>query len=118
MKTIANFSRFILITLLFAIISATAIQAASPAAVSAKNIRQKFVEAVMNPDDNYNVPTSGEVEVVFTVTDEGTIDIKKLEGTNKEVSDFVKDRISNVPCKDFVHPYNQYYKVKFRFAQN
>jgi hypothetical protein len=117
MKTI-NVSRVILITLLVGFISTFSSYAASPAAVSAKNIREKFVQAVMNPDDQSTVPTSGEVEVLFTLNDEGTVEIKKITGTNDEVSKYVKDKITNVPCKDFVHPYNQYYKIKFRFQED
>jgi hypothetical protein len=117
MKTI-NVTRVFLLTLLVGIISTFSTYAASPAAVSAKNIRDKFVEAVMNPDDQSTVPTSGEVEVLFTLNDEGTVDIKKIKGTNDEVTNYVKDKITNVPCKDFVHPYNQYYKIKFRFQED
>ncbi len=117
MKTI-NVTRVILITLLVGFISTFSSYAASPAAISAKNIREKFVQAVMNPDDQSNVPTSGEVEVLFTLSDEGTVEIKKIKGTNDEASNYVKDKITNVPCKDFVHPFNQYYKVKFRFQED
>jgi hypothetical protein len=118
MKTI-NVTRVILITLLVGFISTFSTYAASPAAVaSAKSIRQKFVQAVMNPDDQSNVPTKGEVVVLFTLTDEGTVEIKKIEGTNDDATNYVKDKITNVPCKDFVHPYNQYYKVKFHFQED
>jgi len=117
MKTI-NVTRILAIALLLGFISIFSSYAASPAAISAKNIRQKFVQAVMNPEDQSNVPTSGEVEVLFTINDEGTVDIKKLKATNDEIATYVKDKISNVPCKDFVHPYNQYYKIKFRFTQD
>jgi hypothetical protein len=90
----------------------------SPAAVSAKNVRQKFVEAVMNPDEVYSVPTSGTAEVTFKINDDGSIDIRKLKASNTEVGEFVKQRIQTVKAEDFVHPYNQYYKINFRFSQN
>jgi hypothetical protein len=90
----------------------------SPAAVSAKNVRQKFVEAVMNTDEVYSVPTSGYAEVTFRITDDGSIDIRKLKASSTEVGEFVKQRISEVKADEFVHPYNQYYKIKFRFSQN
>ena len=52
------------------------------------------------------------------INDEGQVDIKKLKSTNEETAKYVKEKISNVPCKDFVHPYNQYYKIKFQFNQD
>ena len=114
MKTI-KVTRVIVITLLIGFISILSTYAASPAAISAKNIREKFVQAVMNAEDNSNLPTSGEVEVLFTVTDEGKIDIKKMKSTNEEIENYVKEKIVTVPCNDFSHPFNQYYKVRFIF---
>ncbi|MCX6246972.1 MAG: hypothetical protein NTW10_04495 [Bacteroidetes bacterium] len=111
-------TRTILIALLVGFISVISAYAASPAAISAKNIRQKLVEAVMNPEDMTTLPSTGEAEVLFKLNDEGTIDIRKIDATNEDIASFVKTTMANVPCKDFVHPYNQYYKVKFRFTQN
>jgi len=117
MKTI-NFSRVILFAIIIGFISTFSTYAASPAALSAKNIRQKFIKAVMNPEDESMIPKDGEVEVVFTLTDEGTVEIKKLVSTNDDAAKYVRDKITSVPCKDFVHPYNQFYKIKFRFNQD
>ena len=117
MKTI-NVTRIFVIALFVGLLSTFSSYASSPAAVSAKNIRQKFIQAVMNPEDKSEVPTSGEVEVLFTLTDEGTVEIKKLKSSNEEVATYVKEKITAVPCKDFTHPYNQYYKIKFRFTQD
>ena len=117
MKTI-NITRILAIALLLGFISTFSSYAASPAVICAKNIRQKFVEAVMNPEDKSNVPTSGEVEILFTLNDEGTVDIKKIKATNDDVANYVEEKISNVPCKDFVHPYNQHYKIKFSFQRD
>lgn len=115
MKTI-KVTRIIAITLLLGFISIFSSYAESPAAISAKNIRQKFVQAVMNADDKSDLPTSGEVEVLFTVSDEGTVEIKKLKSTSDEIATYVKEKIINIPCNDFSHPFNQYYKVKFIFS--
>jgi hypothetical protein len=117
MKTI-NVTRIIVIALLVGFISTFSTYAESPAAISAKNIRQIFVQAVQNPEDLVNISTSGEVEVLFTVNDDGNIDIKKIKATNEEIANYVKEKISNVSCKDYVQPDNQYYKVKFSFQQD
>lgn len=117
MKTI-NVTRVILIILLVGFVSALSSYAASPAAVSAKNIRAKFVQAVMNPDENTTLPTSGKVEVLFTVNDDGTVNIKKIDSDNEDATKYVKDKITNLTMDEFTHPYNQYYKVKFSFQRD
>jgi hypothetical protein len=117
MKTI-NVTRIFVIALLMGVITSFSSFAASPAAVSAKNIRQKFVAAVMNPEDQSVVPASGTVEVLFTLDDEGNVVIKKIKGSNEDLEKYVTEKITSVPCKDFVHPYNQMYKIKFRFDKD
>lgn len=116
MKTL-NLTRVIVIALFVGFISTFSTYAESPAAISAKNIRQKFVQAVQNPEDISTMPTSGVVEVLFSITDDGNVEIQNIKGSNKEAMSYVKEKITNVPCKDFVHPYDQYYKVKFRFQE-
>jgi hypothetical protein len=117
MKSIKT-RRIMLIVLLAGILAVPGVQAASPAAMAAKNIRQKFVEVVRNPADLQNILVGGEVEVLFTVSEEGKIDIKRLEGSNKEIEDFVRDKISSIPCNEYIFPFNQHYKVKFRFEED
>jgi DNA-binding protein len=121
MKTI-NLKIIIFLAILTGLISNVSVfaagPAASPAAVSAKNIRQKFVAAVQQTDELTNIMTSGEVEVTFTVSEEGNIEIKNIKSTSGELADFVKDKISTVPCNDFYHPFNQYYRVKIRFQED
>jgi hypothetical protein len=117
MKTI-KIIRIITIALIVGFISTFTVNAASPAAVTAKNIRQKFAEVFQNPNDREDIPTTGTVVVIFKVNDEGKIEIKKLESNDNIASDFVSKKISGIPCKDYIYPYNQFYTVKFRFDQN
>jgi hypothetical protein len=117
MKTI-NVTRIFIIALLVGFLSTFSAYAESPAAISAKNIRQKFVEAVMNPEDMLSVPSSGEVEVLFKINDEGNVDMKDVKTTNKEAAKYVTEKINDVTCQNFVHPYNQYYKIKFTFRKS
>jgi hypothetical protein len=117
MKTI-NVTRTIVLTLLLGFFATFTTNATGPAAASAKSIRQKFINAVMNPEDMTTMPTTGEAEVLFMLTDDGTVEVKKVKSTNEDVATYVKEKITSVNCKDFVHPYNQYYKIKFRFTQD
>jgi hypothetical protein len=117
MKTI-KVVRILVITLIIGFISTFATYASSPAAVAAKDIRQKIVKEVWSNNDEENFPSEGTVVVLFTVNDEGKIDIKKLESNNTEAEDFVTKKISGISCKDNVYPYHQFYRVKFQFDQN
>jgi hypothetical protein len=117
MKTI-NVTRILVIALLVGFISTFSTYAENPAAISAKNIRQMFVQAVQNQEDLTRISTTGEAEVLFTVNDDGNIDIKKIKATNNEIANYVKEKISKVSCQDYIQPYNQYYKVTFSFHQD
>jgi hypothetical protein len=110
-----KFKRITFVVLIVGFISTATMYAASPAAFAAKNIRQKFIEAVQSPRDLQNIISPGEVEVLFKVNDDGSINIRKMESTNEEIENFVRDKITNIPCKEYSFLYNQYYKVKFRF---
>jgi hypothetical protein len=117
MKTTKT-TKVLLLTIIAAIISFGTSYAASPAAITAKNIREKFVQAVIQPENLNTLPTSpGEVEILFKVSDEGILDIRKLTFTNEDVANYVKDKITSIPLKDYVMPYNQYYRVKFKFSE-
>ncbi len=108
----------IVLTLIISFISTFTIYASSPAAVAAKDIRQKIVKVVWNGEDQEDIPSEGTVVVLFTVSDEGKIEIKKLESDNAEAENFVTQKISSISCKDNVYPYHQFYRVKFHFDQN
>jgi hypothetical protein len=110
--------RIVILTFIIGFISTFTIHASSPAAVAAKDIRQKIVKEVWSNNDEENFPTEGTVVVLFTVNDEGKIDIKKLDSNNTEAEDFVTKKISGISCKDNVYPYHQFYRVKFQFDQN
>ena len=118
MKTI-NLTRAFIIVLLAGFISSLSGYAASPAAAaSARNIRQKFIEAVQNPEDLTNAPTSGEVEILFTVNDDGPLNIKKMDATNDDAANYVTKKINSLNYSDSGHPFNQYYRVKFHFQED
>jgi ribonuclease PH len=110
-------TRIFMVALFAAIISAGTAYAASPAAIAAKNIRETLYQAVQAPEQDMNIPTSGDVEVLFSVNDQGKIDVKKLDASTDEASKYVKEKIAKVEVKDFVLPFTQYYKVKFSFRE-
>jgi hypothetical protein len=53
--------------------------------------------------------------VLFTVNEDGTINIKKISTSDKVIADGVKEQLSKVCCKGIKTPFNQYYKVSITF---
>ena len=115
MKAI-RLSRIFLVILLTGFIATSVTFAASPAAMTAMNLRQKFVQAIQYPETAVESSPVGEVEVLFTLNDDGSVNIKSIKATNDELAKYVKDKLSALaPCEECVSPFNQYYKVKFVF---
>jgi hypothetical protein len=117
MKTIKNI-RMMLLILIIGLSSTIRLHASGPAAIAAKDIRQKIVNLVLSDDAREDFPKEGIVVVLFTVNDEGKIAIKKLESTNDDAENFVTKKISGISCKDNIYPYHQVYRVKFQFEEN
>jgi hypothetical protein len=116
MKT-NKITKIIILTMILGIISVSQIFAAGPAAVTARNIREKIVDLIYNGDLE-NLPSEGTVVVLFTVTDEGKIEIKNVKSTDNDAENFVVNKITSISAKDNVNPSHQVYRVKFQFDQN
>ena len=79
-----------------------------------QNIREKMTESVKYPDFSFKTGY-GEVEIQFTLTPEGKIEIKKIKSTDAKLSEYVQEQVSKICCADVISPYQQHYKIKFRF---
>ncbi|MCX6243447.1 MAG: hypothetical protein NTU98_01975 [Bacteroidetes bacterium] len=115
MKT-TMLTRTLMIALFLAILSATT-YAAGPVALSAKNLRQKLVETFQQTENQPGFPTSGVVEILFTLSDDGKIEVEQFNATNDKIAGYVKKKIASVEMNDFFHPYNQHYRIKLTFSQ-
>lgn len=111
MKTMNVIKMFITL-IIIGVIAMSSGYAAKPAA---QTLHQKMVEAVNYPDFLLKSGT-GEVEIIFTLTADGKINIEKIIASNKDLAKYVKEKVTNVCCADVISPYNQHYKVKFRFT--
>lgn len=110
-------TRILKIALFMAIFSAATAYAANPVPFAAKNIRQKLVETFQHNENQIGFPSSGVVEILFTLSDDGKIEVKKFKATNDKIAGYVKKKIAAIEMNDFIHPYNQYYKIKLSFSQ-
>jgi|WetSurMetagenome_2_1015567.scaffolds.fasta_scaffold102448_3 hypothetical protein len=117
MKTV-HITRIFILALLVGFVSTFTTYAKSPAAVTAKNLQQKFTEVFQNTIDPENIPTAGTVVITFSINDDGKVEFKKIDSNNDDAENFVVTNISKVPCQAYTYPYHQVYKLKFRFDQN
>jgi outer membrane biosynthesis protein TonB len=88
---------------------------ASAAYPSTKCIRDILKESVKYPDRFINEASTGEVVVVFTITDDGRIDIKSVKSTSEELEKYVREQLASTCCKNVISPYNQHYRITFKF---
>jgi hypothetical protein len=117
MKTL-NITRILIIALLVGFVSTFTTYAKSPAAVTAKNIQQKFTEVFQNTTDQEEIPTAGTVVITFSINDDGKVEFKKIDSNNDDAENFVVKNISKIPCQAYTYPYHQVYRLKFRFDKN
>jgi len=54
-------------------------------------------------------------DVVFTITDEGKLIVKKIISDNEALSDYLKANLSKVQFLKVNSPMNQHYRIKFSF---
>lgn len=116
MKTI-KIARILIIALIAGFFPTYATYAKSPAAMAAMKVQQKISDVVQNLEDPGNTPTSGTVVIVFTINDQGKVEIKKIDSNNDEAENFVVNKINSVTYKNFVDPYHKLYRIKFRFDE-
>jgi hypothetical protein len=111
MKTISKIAILLVIPALILLSSGMA-SAANPAA---KCIREVLKEAVKYPDCLMKKGSVGDVVVVFTLSDEGKIQVKSVKTSCPELAEYVKEKLSNTSCSEVISPYNQHYMVTFKF---
>jgi outer membrane biosynthesis protein TonB len=114
MKT-SNLFPVILFILITFCISGLSSYAATPSVGPSDRIQKMIKESVKYPEKAYKNSCCGTVDVVFTINDDGQINIKKMSTDNKEIADGVKEQLSKVCCKGIKSPFNQHYKVSITF---
>jgi outer membrane biosynthesis protein TonB len=91
MKT--TFMKSLILLLSFAIAGTTAVEAKK---ADKKDFQKVLKEAVYYPSSALTNHDQGVVKVTYTLTDEGTIDIKSIESTNDVLNGFVKRQLGKI----------------------
>ena len=89
--------------------------AIKPARAPAENIHKVISENLKYPERALRNSTTGSVDVLFTIGEEGQILIKNILTDNKDIADGVREQLKNLSCKDIKSPFNQHYKVTITF---
>jgi hypothetical protein len=85
------------------------------AVASSEKIKKIITEKVKYPDWGYKQGLHGDVEITFTVSGEGTIELKTITSKSDELKDYVKNELTKILLKDIIHPLNQQYKMTLKF---
>ena len=85
------------------------------AVASSVKIKKVVTESVKYPDWGYKKGVHGDVEITFTVSGEGMIELKNISSKSDELKDYVKNELTKITLKDIMHPLNQQYKMTLKF---
>jgi len=115
MKTM-NIFRIPFIILMLICISGFATYAFEPVTVPpAQYLQQVIKEKVKYPEQAVRSSSTGTVDVIFTVTNEGKINIKKTFSDNRIIEKIVKDQLSSINFQGARIPSYEQYKVRITF---
>ena len=82
---------------------------------AAKAIYKQFNKSVSYPDFGYNKALSGRVDVLFTLSAEGNIVIKRITSENLELQNYVKELASKLAFNKLSYPIGQLYRITLSF---
>ncbi|MEI7501312.1 MAG: hypothetical protein WCK84_12805 [Bacteroidota bacterium] len=114
MKTIKLISTLILV-LMFISVSGISSFASEPADGSSDNICKIIKESIKYPKHAVENGYTGSVDLIFTINEEGKLNIEKLSTDDKDISDNVKKQLSSVCLKAIKGSSNEHYAVTITF---
>lgn len=103
----------LLVLLLVAVIGISTANAKTPE--QKRDVRQILKEAVYYPQFALRDGNEGKVDVSFKVSDEGKLEIKKINSTDQKLSNFVNEQIANIDLRDASLDKFKTYKVSIFF---
>jgi outer membrane biosynthesis protein TonB len=114
MKT-NNIFRTVVLTLAFISITGLSLYAKKPVIESAVNIQSMIKKTITYPDIAVNKGYTGSVDVLFTLTEDGKINVKKTTAENAEIEKLVKEQLAAMSLKDIKTTFNQHYWIRITF---
>lgn len=78
-------------------------------------IRESIIEQVKHPGFDKVKDNLCCADVIFTVTDEGKLLVKRIISDNEAISDYIKEKLSQIKFSKLESPMNQHYRIKISF---
>jgi hypothetical protein len=85
------------------------------AVASSVKIKKLITDAVKYPDWGYKKGVHGDVEITFTVSEDGAVQLKTITSKSDELKDYVTRELEKITIKDVIHQINQQYKMTLKF---
>ena len=108
----------ILSIFLFSRICTVTVQAKEPVKsypMHAQQVKQVLEETIKFPGCSMKNVSYGEAVIEFSISDQGMIEIDKIEANCKALEINLREQLKDLYFKGVIHPYNQHYRVKFTF---
>ena len=105
----------LLFSLMFLAFTGFTSRAGGPAMAPAENIQKMIKESLKYPAEAVRMGCTGTVDVIFTLSDDGKINIVKTLSECPEITKIVKEQLSTVCCKEIRVPFNTYYKITITY---
>jgi hypothetical protein len=106
------FAITMLMFVFFGLVTVNPATAGTPVSCS---IRQTIAESVTYPEAVLGKDANETVDVLFKLTDEGKVEVRKLTSGNKELLKYVTEQISKIQVTDAHDLNNTYYKITLTF---
>jgi len=82
----------------------------------AKQIKHVLEQNVKFPDCGMTISGQGIAEVVFSIKDDGKIEIDEITASCKDLEVYVKKQLAELTITKINHPAGQHYRVTFIFV--
>lgn len=114
MKTIKLIPALFIVLMLLSI-SGNSSFGSNPVPGSSDSIHKMIKESIKYPEQAYEKGVTGSVAILFSIKEDGKIEIDELSTDDKEIAEGVKEQLSTVCCKGIKTPYDQHYWVTITF---
>ena len=101
--------------MMFIFLTGFSSRANTPSMAPALYIQEVIKENLKYPEKAIKNSYSGSVDVIFTIDEDGKINIKNTFADNPDIEKILKEQLSAVCCKGIKTSYDELYKVRITF---
>ncbi len=105
----------ILIAMVLAFTTSFQASALKPQIATPTYLQKVIKESIKYPENALKKSCCGEVDVIFSLNEDGTIRIRSMHADNADIEKGVKEQLAKISFKDVRPAFNQQYRVKITF---